>query len=132
MRMTIQRLDWFLAIPLIAGVVMVAEIDGPREVVRELTQFEQGAILIPITLLLGVIIAAASAIDRRCSEEYTFQVMANAALTALATTMMVNLFWLIGVKTLDLPDLSGENMAGIMVIAWVLSYYWFRMRGIAR
>ncbi|MBV7265411.1 hypothetical protein [Erythrobacter ani] len=132
MNKNIGRLDWFFILPLFASATMIAEIDGPRESVTTITQFTQGAILVPATLVIAMAVAAGSAIDRRCSEEYMYQVLANSALVAVGTTMLVNLFWVIGMKAFDLPDMSAENMVGVTVLALVLSYYWFRWRGIAR
>ena len=77
-------------------------------------------------------VAIASAIDRRCSEEYLYQIMANSALVGVASTMLVHLCWVIGIKMFDLPDLSAENMVGVSMLALILSYYWFRLKGIAQ
>ncbi|WP_298470991.1 hypothetical protein [uncultured Erythrobacter sp.] len=132
MRMTVQRLDWFVALPLLASVVMIVEIDPPRESILSIGPFVQGMIVIALSLVVCVSIAAASALDRRCSEEYVFQIMANAALVGFASTMLINLLWLIGVKVFGLPDLSSENMIGILTLCWALAYYWFRIKGIAQ
>ena len=132
MKMTIGRLDWFLVLPLAASALMIAEIDPPRESFITVAQWEQAAILVPITLVLSVMVAIASAIDRRCSEEYLYQIMANSALVGVASTMLVHLCWVIGIKMFDLPDLSAENMVGVSMLALILSYYWFRLTGIAQ
>ena len=132
MKMTIGRLDWFLVLPLAASALMIAEIDPPRESFITVAQWEQAAILVPITLVLSVMVAVASAIDRRCSKEYLYQIMANSALVGVASTMLVHLCWVIGIKMFDLPDLSAENMVGVSMLALILSYYWFRLKGIAQ
>lgn len=132
MKMTIGRLDWFLVLPLAASALMIAEIDPPRESFVSVAQWEQAAILLPITLVLSVMVAIASAIDRRCSEEYLYQIMANSALVGVASTMLVHLCWIIGIKMFDLPDLSAENMVGVTMLALILSYYWFRLKGISQ
>jgi len=132
MKMTIGRLDWFLVMPLAASTLMIAEIDPPRETFITITQWEQAAILVPITLLLSVLVAIGSAIDRRCNEEYLFQIMANAALVGVASSMLVHLIWIIGITVYDLPDMSAENMVGVTMLALILSYYWFRFKGISQ
>jgi len=132
MKMGINRLDWFLILPLGASAAMAAEIDPPRETVLAIAPWEQAAILVPMTLLVGVIIAILTALDRRCSEDYLFQIMANAALVGVAVSMVIHLIWLIGTKAYGLPDLSAENMVGVTTLAWIISYYWFRLKGIAR
>lgn len=130
--MSIQRLDWFLVLPLLASLVMIAEFDTPRESIMAMTSWAKVSALVAATLLVSIAVAAASAIDRRCSEEYVFQIMANAALVAFAATMLINLGWVIGEKVFNLPELASDNIIGIITLAWVLSYYWFRVRGIAQ
>lgn len=111
---------------------MVAEIDSPREVLTDIGPWAKGAVLTAMALATSIVVAAASAIDRRCTEEYVFQIMANAALVALAATMLVHLGWIIAKKMIGLPELDSDNIIGITVIAWVVGYYWFRVRGIAQ
>ncbi|MBV7258718.1 hypothetical protein [Erythrobacter crassostreae] len=130
--MNIERLDWFIALPLLASLVMIAEADAPREAVVALTPWAKGLILGGLGLLFNVAVAAASAIDRRCSEEYAFQIMANAALVGFAATMLVNLCWVIGEKVFGLPELASDNIIGILTFGWAISYYWFRFKGVAR
>ena len=131
MKMTIQRLDWFLVLPAALAGTMIAEIDPPRESFIAVSQWEQAAIVVPVTLLMSVLIAIGSAIDRRCSEEYLFQLMSNAALVGVATSMLIHLLWIIGIKAFNLPDMAAENMVGITTLSWIAAYYWFRLKGIS-
>lgn len=132
MKMGINRLDWFLVLPLLASTAMIAEIDPPRESVLAISQWDQAGILVPITLVVSLLIAIGSALDRRCTEEYLFQLMANAALVGVAASMLVNLAWVIGVKVYDLPDMAAENMVGVTMFSLITAYYWFRFRGISQ
>ena len=132
MKPTIERLDWFLLVPAAAALLMITEIDAPREVSVQLDWLAKGAILAGLTVVASVLVAVASAIDRRCTEEYLFQVLANAALVSMAATMLVNLAWVIAKKALGLPELDSDNIVGILTLGWVISYYWFRLKGIAR
>ncbi|MEM7666825.1 MAG: hypothetical protein AAF250_13290 [Pseudomonadota bacterium] len=132
MKMGINRLDWFLVLPMVASATMIAEIDPPRASAVSITQWEQAAILVPITLVVSLLVAIGAAVDRRCSEEYLFQLLANSALVAVASTSIVHLFWVIGIKVFDLPDMSAENMVGVTMFALTLSYYWFRFKGISQ
>ncbi len=132
MNKSINRLDWFFLLPLVVSVTMLAEIDPPRTGALSLAQWEQTAILVPATLFIALAVAIASAIDRRRGEEYLFQVLANSALVAVATISLVHLAWIIGVKAFDLPDISAENMVGTTMLSLILSYYWFRLKGIAQ
>ncbi|EAQ28665.1 hypothetical protein NAP1_13738 [Erythrobacter sp. NAP1] len=132
MKMTVNRLDKFLVLPLIASLVMIAEIDAPMEQAIKLSSLIKGVALGGATLAMALIVAAATAIDRRCSEDYIFQILANAALVALTATMMINLFWVLGEKVVGLPELASDNILGVVTLSWVISYYWFRVRGIAQ
>lgn len=132
MKVSVNKLDWFLILPFIAGLAMIAEIDPPRETVVAIGPWLQLALAGTLAAMVSLIVAAASALDRRCTEEYVFQILANASLVAFASTMLVHLFWVIGAKTLNLPDPSGENVVGIITVAWATSYYWFRAKGLAQ
>ena len=131
-RLTPRMVDWFILLPVAVSITMIGEIDPPRESVWHIGQLAQGGVVTILGLAITILVAACSAIDRRSSEEYLFQIVANAALVAIVSTSLLHLLWLIGIKTFDLPDLSGENMIGVMTLTWALAYYWFRRRGIAR
>lgn len=131
MKRSTRYLDWFLILPFLAGLAMVAEIDPVREAALPLGPWAKGALLTALALVVSLIVAGVSAVDRRCTEEYAFQMMANAALVAMAATMLVHAGWLIAAKAMSLAALESDNIVGIMVIGWVTAYYWFRQRGIA-
>ncbi|MEM1050878.1 MAG: hypothetical protein AAGI28_02170 [Pseudomonadota bacterium] len=132
MKLNIRWLDWFFVLPVLAGITLVAEIDPPRDVKLVINGWVQGGMLLSATLLISLMVAITAAIDRRCSEEYAFQILANAALVAFASTMFVNLLWGIGAKVFELPEISAENLVGVMTLSLVFSYYWFRVKGIAQ
>jgi len=111
---------------------MIAEIDPPRTSFITISQWEQAALVAPATLIIAIVIAIAAAIDRRCNEEYLFQILANAALVGVAASMIIHLFWVIGIKAFNWPDLAAENMVGVTTLAWISGYYWFRLRGISQ
>lgn len=131
MKLSPQRLDWLLALPLIAGITMIAETGNARETAVDIGPWAQGAALLILGVIISLGVAAMSAIDRRCSEEYVFQVMANAALVAFASTALINMIWAMAALAFNLPQTSGQNITGVLMISWVLGYYWFRWRGIA-
>ena len=132
MRISPGKLDMVLIVPLIATLMMVGDEPARESVALGLSPFAQAAILGSVTTLLALFVAKATSLDRRCSEEYVFQVMSNAALVALGTMALFNLFWLIAMKFYPIPELAGTNMVGIAILAWILSYYWYRLRGVTR
>lgn len=130
MRISPGKLDLVLIVPLIAALMMIG--DEPREqsVAMTISPWMQAGGLGIVTAILVLFVAKASSLDRRCGEEYVFHVMANAAFVALGTMALLNMAWLITAKFYPLHELTGQNMAGVTILAWILGYYWYRMRGL--
>lgn len=132
MKTSVARMDWLLPLPMLASLLMISEVEPLRENAVVLTTLELGGILTGATLALALLVVIMSSVDRRCSEDYAFQVAASAALVSLGTTVLINLFWVLSMKFSSMPSLSGENMVGVAVLSWCLAYYWYRWRGITR
>lgn len=130
MKLSPQRLDMFLVLPLGASLLMIGEAAKEGAVSHIFTSWEQAGLLGIGTLVLVFLVAKATAFDRRCSEEYIFQLIANAALVGLGCMAIVNVIWLLATKFYAIPELTGQNMTGIAMLAWILAYYWYRMRGL--
>ena len=132
MRVSPGKVDVAAVAPLIASLMLIGDSPGAQSVVMEVSPLLQTGGLGLATAVLVAFVAKASSLDRRCSEEYLFQVMANAAFVALGTMALINLGWLIATKFYPLRELTGQNMTGITILAWILSYYWYRVRGLLR
>ncbi|KUO57574.1 MAG: hypothetical protein APF78_09945 [Sphingomonadales bacterium BRH_c3] len=129
MKLSPRRLDAFLILPLGASLLMIGEAAKERAVTLNFTAWEQAAILGAGTLVLVFLVIRATAFDRRCSEDYIFQLMANAALVAMGCMALVNVIWMLAMKFYAIPQLTGQNITGIAILAWILAYYWYRLRG---
>ena len=129
--MNTGKFDIFFIFPGLASLPMMADGPSKSEPLIALSPVPQVLILALIGSLIASFIVFASAIDRKCTEDYLYQIIANASLVGVATAMLVNMFWLLGVAIWGLPELSGQNMAGITLFGWIVGYYWFRFRGIA-
>lgn len=132
MKLTPGKLDVFLVLPLGAALLMIGEAAKEQAAVHSFTPWEQTAMLGAGTLILVLLVVKATAFDRRCSEEYIFQLMANAALVAMGCMALVNVIWLLAVKFFAIPELTSQNITGIAILAWILSYYWYRLRGVSQ
>ena len=130
MKMTVRRLDWLLVIPLLATLVMIGETVEIEAGEIVLDPVVQVAGLAGATILIALAVAMATSVDRRCSEDYLTQICASAGLIAVGATALVNMFWGLARMVWPLPDLAGECMAGITIFAWIVSYYWYRLRGL--
>lgn len=94
--------------------------------------------LISAIILVVVIPAAAflftiaSNVDRRCTEDYSFQLMANAALVAIMTLLAVDVILDLEVlrNAIGIRELRRDDMMGIAVMSWSSAYFIFRIRGL--
>ncbi|MEM1133689.1 MAG: hypothetical protein AAGH53_12210 [Pseudomonadota bacterium] len=82
--------------------------------------------------ILSFVVVILSRFDRRCTEDYTFQLMANAALVAVTTLLFFNI-----ITTLDflrdltgLRELYGDDLVGITMLSWATAYFIFQRRGL--
>lgn len=104
MKFSIRYPDSFLILPALAGIAMIAETDPPHSAALDLGAWIKGAVLAGLAACIALAVGAASAMKRRCTEEYAIQITANAALVAMTSTF---------------------------ILGWMVSYYRFRQRGIA-
>ncbi len=129
-KMTTGKLDIFLILPVLASLMMISDVPDFAETAATLSPIARIAILVPAIVIIGLLAVMGSGLDRRCSEDYIFQLLANAALIGVIVTVMVNMAWGIAKLFYLLPDLSGENMTGITVMSWCAGYYWYRLKGL--
>ena len=132
MMMSPRKFDIVSILPLGASVMMIGQAPKAQSIAPAWSELVQAASLGGATLVLAFLVISTTALERRCSEEYVFQVMANAALVGLGTATLLTLIWLIAMKYYAIPELTGTNTLGIAILAWLLSYYWYRLRGLAQ
>ncbi len=129
--MNTGKFDILFILAGVASLPMMA--DGPSKIepLITLTPLPQGLILAFIGSLVASFVVFASAIDRKCTEDYLYQIISNASLVGIATALLINMFWLLASSIWGLHELSGQNMAGITLFGFIVGYYWFRFRGVA-
>lgn len=128
--MNINKFDALFIFAGIASFSMMADRANIAENVEILSPVLQAIILATSGIIIASFIVFASAIDRKCTEDYLYQIISNAGLVGVATCLLGNMFWLVAMAIWDLPDLTGQNLAGLTLLAWVIGYYWFRFRGL--
>lgn len=129
--MNVGRLDILFIFGGIASMPMMADTPNKSEPLITFSSGPQVMILTLIGSLIASFIVFASAIDRKCTEDYLYQIISNASLVGVATALLINMVWLLGSSIWGLPELSGQNMAGITLFGFIIGYFWFRFRGIA-
>ncbi len=130
MRSTTGILDKVLILPAIASIMMIAD------TANDTASFSDGSpalvvAIIAATVVFALLAIVATKIDRRCAEDYAYQIVANAALIGLTTTVLINMVWLFALTFgSGLPTPSGQMMTGILTLSWCIGYYWYRFRGL--
>jgi len=88
-------------------------------------------LLVPMIAIFAMLFSIGSKLDRRCSEDYAFQMMSAAALAALPTVLFAHLGWEILAKLEAGPPLpTGDNVISLIMIAWPTAWFTFRVRGL--
>jgi ABC-type tungstate transport system substrate-binding protein len=88
-----------------------------------------GGALLTLTVLVAFAMQRIADLDRRCSEDYRFQLMAQSALVAVFTTFVVYAAFDDFLLGYWLGVLSGRNVVGIMLGAWAFAYFVYRVKG---
>lgn len=83
-----------------------------------------------LMVVIALVVTRLSSLDRKRSEEYTFQIMANAAVVSIMTTLIVSFAWsndlLLG-RWLGEPSLN--QVQALILGSWSIGYFTYRARG---
>ncbi len=122
--------DWMFGFILLVGFGLLAvSIFDPNEArpgnVTPVVKIVGASLLV---LLISYIATYAAALDRRKLEDYFFQMMANGAIVAIITAIFANMVWLVFEK--QLGTMSADSLVAILITAWGLGYFFYRIRGL--
>lgn len=86
-------------------------------------------------VILTTIIAAyavwGAKMDRKCAEDYIFQLITNAAVIAVFTTLTSHAIWNFSLfNEAGLPKPTSGDMVGVMLLSWAMGYGFYRIRGL--
>ena len=126
------KMDCIFALLLIASFVgLISEGFDSTPAIAEVDEpWLLGAILIGVVLSLSLLIARFADVDRHCSEEYSFQLVTNAAVVGVVVTMIANIVlsfdFLMG-RWFEQP--SADHLMSILMGSWATGYFIYRIRG---
>ena len=90
-----------------------------------------GLAAVTMILIVGLIITKIAALDRKGSEEYTFQLLANGAVVSVMTTMFVTLLWTSDLLLSPwLGEPSSSHVIAMLLGSWSVGYFTYRIRGV--
>lgn len=122
--------DWLFLFMLTASVALLL-MSGLKSDVREFVPpplFPKVALLIGAVLLLSAIATVGAKLDRKHLDDYMFQMVANGAVIAIVTTLLVNMIWEMG--SAILPPITRDDLIAAMMGSWSLGYFFYRWRGL--
>lgn len=122
--------DWLFLFMLIASVALLLLSGLKTDIVRYVPPplFPKLALLIGATIALSAIATVGARLDRKHLDDYMFQMVANGAVIAIITTILVNMIWEIGSGLL--PVLTRDDLIAVMMGSWSLGYFFYRWRGL--
>lgn len=124
--------DWAFGFVLIVGIILL--ILETRDPVEQVTATWSPVAIaggtIGVTILVAFLATFMAALDRRKTDDYHFQIMANGAIIAIITAIFVNMVWLMAQPLLG--TMSVQILIAILLIAWGLGYFFYRWRGLGQ
>ena len=122
--------DWAFAFVLVLGLVLIIleAGDSPEVVSASWTSFAVAAAAIGLAITIVLLATMMAALDRRHTDDYHFQILSNAAVTAIIAAVFVNFIWSIVHPVLG--SMSVELFIAIILFCWGLAYFFYRWRGL--
>ncbi|SIN68687.1 hypothetical protein SAMN02745824_1827 [Parasphingorhabdus marina DSM 22363] len=121
--------DWAFGFVLIVGLgLLVLEVQDPAQyVAAKWSASAVAAAAIVLTLIIALLATVVAALDRKKTDDYHFQIMANSAIIANITAIFVHMVWNLAEPRLG--TMSVQIMIAILLFAWGLGYFFYRWRG---
>ena len=121
--------DWAFGFVLVVGLgLLVLEVQDPQElVVATWSAPTIAGAAIMLTIVIALLATIVAALDRKKTDDYHFQIMANSAIIANITAIFVNMAW--NLAEPQLGTMSVQILIAILLFAWGLGYFFYRWRG---
>ncbi len=88
--------------------------------------------IVSLMVIVGLIISKVASLDRRSSEEYTFQLISNGAVVSVMTTMVVAFAWSNDfLRSSWLGEPAIDQIIALLLGSWSVGYLTYRIRGVA-
>ncbi|PHR19790.1 MAG: hypothetical protein COA41_06410 [Sphingopyxis sp.] len=122
--------DWVFVIMLFASVFLAVSNGLQTDVYQFVPPplFPKLALLTGTMILFSALATLGAKLDRRHLDDYMFQMVANGAVIAIITTILVNMVWEIGSDLL--PPITRNDLVAVMMASWSLGYFFYRIRGV--
>ncbi len=115
------------------GAIVVLAVDTPSTDpagAASVSPLLGGGILAAMIVAVALLMCKASALDRRCADDYTYQTLALSAVIGLLTMVVGHALWaadfLLGRW---LPDPGAGDMVLLALAGWAIGYLYYRLRG---
>ena len=112
--------------------VSIDSFDRTRDAILPENPWLTAGVIVALAVLVGFLVTKVAAIDRRRSEEYTFQILSSAAVVAVITTLFVTFVW--SSDMLLAPYLGEPTIAQVIAVlmgSWSVGYFIYRFRGVS-
>lgn len=131
MRISTRFADISFSILALAGTYLIfKEPKSATLAVDSWNPWMETAAAILLTSLMALYAVWGAKFDRRCAEDYVFQLITNAALIAVITCIMSHAIWDMSfLNERGLPKPTSGDMLGIMVLSWAMGYGFYRLKG---
>ncbi|WP_284125405.1 hypothetical protein [Parerythrobacter aestuarii] len=128
-----RKADVSFAIMTVIGIagLTVDSFDATKSVIIAPNPWITAGTVVLLMAIVGFLVTRLAALDRRGTEEYSFQLISSAALVAVATTLFVGFIWssdLLLSRWLGTPT-TGQMMA-LLLGSWSVGYFTYRFRGV--
>ncbi|MEE9432871.1 MAG: hypothetical protein V3V15_01355 [Sphingorhabdus sp.] len=131
-KMSVGKVDIVMLVLVAAGVTLLFDLpDKTPAYAVPISTAAKAGLAVLATAIFSLLAAWGANMDRRCGEDYVFQLIANAAVVAVTTTMLAHVVWDLNVLNgLGLPKPASGDMVGVMMLSWAFGYYFYRFRGL--
>jgi len=131
-KISVGKVDIVMLVFVVAGTTLL--FSGPDEAAAYVVPISTAAkagLAVLATAIYSLLAAWGGNMDRRCGEDYVFQLIANAAVVAVVTTMLAHVVWDLNfLNEMGLPKPASGDIIGVMMLSWAFGYYFYRFRGL--
>lgn len=132
MKLSIRLVDILFAVIGTAGVYTIFKEPKSAEIiVNNWNPWLETGLAIVLTSIMALYAVWGAKFDRRCAEDYVFQLVTNAALIAVITAMMSHAIWDFSMlNERGLPKPTSGDIMGVLMLSWAMGYGFYRARGV--
>lgn len=122
--------DWLFVIMLFASVFLAVSNGLQTDVYQFVPPplFPKLGLLMGTMVLFSALATLGAKLDRRHLDDYMFQMVANGAVIAIITTILINMVW--EIASGSLPPITRNDLIAVMMGSWSLGYFFYRWRGL--